>query len=130
MPQAGMIVPYVFFREVAEGRGCDKKPQRIKSFGKAWKSACRAAWVSWPHPARPTRDGGPEPHSGRSPGAGGHEDDRAQDRIRVSAQQHRERRGPARRRSTARCSPRLNAALPIWSRYMDAMMAATWASIQ
>jgi integrase len=31
------------FREVAEGRGGDKKPQPIVSFTKAWKSACRKA---------------------------------------------------------------------------------------
>jgi len=28
---------------VAEGRGGEKKPQRIISFGKAWKAACRKA---------------------------------------------------------------------------------------
>lgn len=43
LKKAGHIVPFVFFREVAEGRGGDKKPQRIISFAKAWKSACRAA---------------------------------------------------------------------------------------
>lgn len=41
--KAGHIVPYVFFREVAEGRGGKKRPQRIVSFNKAWKSACVAA---------------------------------------------------------------------------------------
>lgn len=43
LKKSGQIVPWVFFREVAEGRGGDKKPRRIISFGKAWKSACRAA---------------------------------------------------------------------------------------
>lgn len=43
LKKAGHIVPYVFFREVAEGRGGEKKPVPISSFGKAWKSACRAA---------------------------------------------------------------------------------------
>ena len=33
--EAGFIVPHVFFREVAKGRGGDKKPKLIKSFGKA-----------------------------------------------------------------------------------------------
>ena len=33
-------MPYVFFRETAEGRGGVKKPQPIVSFGKAWKRAC------------------------------------------------------------------------------------------
>jgi integrase len=41
--QAGTIVPWVFFREVAEGRGGDVKPQPIISFNKCWQSACRAA---------------------------------------------------------------------------------------
>ncbi len=41
--KAGTIVPYVFFRMVAEGRGGDKKPQPVVAFNKAWKSACRAA---------------------------------------------------------------------------------------
>ncbi|MBP7779482.1 MAG: site-specific integrase [Acidobacteria bacterium] len=43
LKKAGVIVPWVFFREVAEGRGGDKKPQPIVSFTKAWKSACAAA---------------------------------------------------------------------------------------
>jgi integrase len=43
LKKAGHIVPYVFFREVAEGRGGEKKPQPIISFGKAWKKACREA---------------------------------------------------------------------------------------
>jgi integrase len=41
--KAGHIVPFVFVREVAEGRGGEKKPQRIISFAKAWKTACRRA---------------------------------------------------------------------------------------
>ena len=41
--RAGTIVPHVFFREVAVGRGGTKAPRRIISFGKAWKGACRAA---------------------------------------------------------------------------------------
>lgn len=36
LKKAGHIFPLVFFREV-------EKPQAIKSFSKAWKSACRAA---------------------------------------------------------------------------------------
>lgn len=43
LKKAGHIFPLVFFREVAEGRGGETKPQRIVSFAKAWKSACRAA---------------------------------------------------------------------------------------
>ena len=53
---AGHIVPWVFWRMVAEGRGGDKKPQPIISFNKAWKSACRAAWcpARIPHDLRRT----------------------------------------------------------------------------
>lgn len=41
--KAGQLEPRVFFRMVAEGRGGAKKPQPIRSIGKAWASACRAA---------------------------------------------------------------------------------------
>jgi integrase len=41
--KAGHITPLVFFREVAEGRGGEKKPQQIVTFAKAWKLACRQA---------------------------------------------------------------------------------------
>jgi integrase len=43
LKKAGHIFPNVFFREVAEGRGGDKKPKVITSLNKAWKVACRAA---------------------------------------------------------------------------------------
>ena len=43
LKKADQICRFVFFREVAEGRGGEKKPQRIISFGKAWKAACRKA---------------------------------------------------------------------------------------
>ena len=43
LKKAGHIVPQVFFREVAEERGGEKKPHPIVSFTKAWKSACRDA---------------------------------------------------------------------------------------
>src|SRR5207247_238707 len=43
LKKAGHIVPFVFFREVALGRGGQKRPQPIVSFSKAWKHACRAA---------------------------------------------------------------------------------------
>jgi integrase len=36
------IVPWVFVRMVAEGRGGPLKPTRIVSFSKAWQGACRA----------------------------------------------------------------------------------------
>jgi integrase len=43
LKKGGHICRFVFFREVAEERGGEKKPQRIISFNKAWKLACRAA---------------------------------------------------------------------------------------
>ncbi|MBY0494334.1 MAG: site-specific integrase [Cyanobacteria bacterium] len=43
LKKAGHIIARVFFRMVAEGRGGEKKPRPITSFGKAWKTACRAA---------------------------------------------------------------------------------------
>ena len=43
LKQAGHLVPSVFFRMVAQGRGGTKTPQPITSFGKAWKAACKAA---------------------------------------------------------------------------------------
>ena len=39
----GHIVPWVFFRLVAKGRGGKKLPKRIVAFGRAWKAACLAA---------------------------------------------------------------------------------------
>jgi integrase len=43
LKQAGHVVPWVFFRMVAEERGGEKKPRPIVSFGKAWKVAVKAA---------------------------------------------------------------------------------------
>lgn len=43
LKKAGHIVPWVFWRMVAEGRGGDKKPRQILSLNKAWKAACVAA---------------------------------------------------------------------------------------
>jgi integrase len=43
LKKAGHIVPQVFFREVADGRGGEKLPQPIVSFNKAWQRACRLA---------------------------------------------------------------------------------------
>jgi integrase len=43
LKRAGRIVPQVFFRMVAKGRGGEKEPKPITAFGKAWKSACREA---------------------------------------------------------------------------------------
>ena len=41
--KGGQIIPWVFFRMVAEERGGQKKPKRISAFTKAWKNACIAA---------------------------------------------------------------------------------------
>ena len=43
LKREGRIVPQVFFRLVAKGRGGELEPKPIRSFGKAWKVACRAA---------------------------------------------------------------------------------------
>jgi integrase len=43
LTKAGHILPNVFFREVADGRGGEKRPRPIVRFTKAWKAACRAA---------------------------------------------------------------------------------------
>jgi integrase len=40
--KAGQIVPWVFVRMVAKGRGGDKSPKQITAFSKAWKGACCA----------------------------------------------------------------------------------------
>ena len=41
--KAGHICPFVFFREVADERGGEKKPRQVKAFTKSWKIACQAA---------------------------------------------------------------------------------------
>lgn len=41
--KAGHVVPWVFWRMVADERGGEKKPRRIRAFTTAWKRACRAA---------------------------------------------------------------------------------------
>jgi integrase len=38
-----LIVPYVFYRMVADGRRGKKFPERVHAFGKAWMSACAKA---------------------------------------------------------------------------------------
>lgn len=43
LKKGGQIEPWVFFRMVANGRGGEKQPKRIVTFGTAWKRACRAA---------------------------------------------------------------------------------------
>jgi integrase len=43
LKKAGQIVPWVFFRLIAQERGGPKQPVRITSFTKAWKRACLAA---------------------------------------------------------------------------------------
>ncbi len=40
LKKQGVVVPWVFFRMVAKGRGGDKRPKRITSFIKAFKAAC------------------------------------------------------------------------------------------
>lgn len=43
LKKAGQIVPWVFFRMIAETRGGQKQPQPIRTLDKAWKAACIAA---------------------------------------------------------------------------------------
>ena len=43
LTKQGHIVPWVFFRMVADERGGEKKPRRIVSFIKAFKTACKNA---------------------------------------------------------------------------------------
>jgi integrase len=43
LKKAGQIVPWVFFRMVAKGRGGEKEPRPICAFGKAWDTACADA---------------------------------------------------------------------------------------
>src|SRR5580693_10034145 len=54
--QAGQIVPWVFFRLVANRRGGATSPKRIRAFNKAWKAACAAAGAPGriPHDLRRT----------------------------------------------------------------------------
>jgi integrase len=43
LKKAGQVVPWVFFRLVAKGRGGQKTAKRITSFSKAWDTACKDA---------------------------------------------------------------------------------------
>lgn len=52
LKKAGHLVPWVFFRMVAEGRGGEIKPRPIKSLNKAWAAACTSAG----HPGRIPHD--------------------------------------------------------------------------
>jgi hypothetical protein len=47
----GQIIPWVFFRMVAETRVGEKKPKRISAFTKAWKNACISDGLSRSHSA-------------------------------------------------------------------------------
>lgn len=43
LKQAGQIVPWVFFRLVADKRRRPKRPKPVLAFDKGWAAACRAA---------------------------------------------------------------------------------------
>jgi integrase len=43
LQKAGHLVPWVWWRMVADGRGGDKKPQPVVAFTKAWQAATKAA---------------------------------------------------------------------------------------
>jgi integrase len=56
LKKRGRVVPWVFFRMVANGRGGPLRPMPIKSLGKAFKTACTKAGVPGriPHDFRRT----------------------------------------------------------------------------
>ena len=41
--QRGIIIPWIFYRMVAKGRGGEKEPRPIKAYNKAWEAACTSA---------------------------------------------------------------------------------------
>ena len=43
LKKTGHIFTFVFFREIAKGRGGPKEPRVIKRFEKQWRNACRLA---------------------------------------------------------------------------------------
>jgi integrase len=43
LKQQGHLIPYVFWRMTAKGRGGEKRPRPIVTFGTAWKVACLKA---------------------------------------------------------------------------------------
>jgi len=81
--QTGCIIPWVFHREGTP----------MKSFWKAWKTACRRS--SWADPARLPPDGRQEPGARRGTALSRHEDGRPQDRGDLPPIRHRERCGPS-----------------------------------
>jgi integrase len=52
LAKRGVVVPWVFFRMVAKGRGGEKHPKPITTFIKSFKTACRKAG----HPGRIPHD--------------------------------------------------------------------------
>lgn len=99
----GQIVPWVFFRMVANGRRGPKSPRPITSFTKAWKNACKAAGCPGRilHDLRRTavRNFRPRRRAAQRRDAHG----RPQDGGHLPALPHRRRTGPARRGRAARC---------------------------
>jgi len=59
LKKKGKVVPWVFFRLVANGRGGPLRPKPITSFIKAFKTACRKAGCPGriPHDLRRTLSG-------------------------------------------------------------------------
>ena len=51
LKQAGVIVPWVFFRMVAEGRGGEKKPQPDRAIQQGVEVGVPGCRLPWPHPA-------------------------------------------------------------------------------
>jgi hypothetical protein len=105
LKQAGHIIPQVFFRLVAQGRGGELRPKRIIEFDKAWDTACAAAGVPGRIVHDMRRSGRAEPRARRDSRARGDADDRSPDPLSVRAVQHRERQRSARGCAEARCRP-------------------------
>jgi hypothetical protein len=85
LKQAGHIIPQVFFRRVAQGRGGELRPKRIIEFDKAWDTACAAAGRARPHRSRHAPLGRAEPRARRDSRARGDADDRSPDPLGVRA---------------------------------------------
>ncbi len=90
--QTECIIPWEFHREGTP----------MKSFWKAWKTACKAAGAPGRIPARLPSDGRQEPGARRGTALSRHEDGRPQDGGDLPALRHRERCGPSGRCTEAR----------------------------
>ena len=91
LKKAGQIVPWVFFRMVAETRGGPKHPRRDHRVQQGVEGRLHRRRLPGPHPARPPPHGRPQHGPARRPGARRDAADRAQDALGLRALQHRQR---------------------------------------